>query len=440
MECQARYAVLMGGAGSGKSVAACQKIIWRMINEDGQRVLIVRKFATTLYHSVYRLLEEQVQAMGLATYFKFMKAEMSIKMPGRKNEIILKGLDDQEKIKSIQGITSVWVEEATELEERDFNQLELRVRGHSRHYKQFILSFNPIDEGHWLRARFAEGKADDIFFLKTTYLDNRYLDDAYIQHLSERLRSNENLYRIYALGEWGRANLGGEFYKHFRFGSHVSKCYYQPALPLHISFDFNVNPYMTCTIWQINDTHACQIDEICLASPHNTTRAICREFMRRYPAYGDGLFIYGDPSGRRQDTRNGNGWNDFSIILQELAQYSPQLRVPASAPAVAARGNFINSIFQQQFGGISILIDENCRNTIADYNNLKEASDGAKLKEKARNPDTGVSYEKYGHCSDANDYLICAAFAREYELYRNGGPRKVPYIIGSRQVNGGRRI
>jgi phage terminase large subunit len=124
------------------------------------------------------------------------------------NEIILYGMDDPEKIKSIAGITGVWCEEATELNEGDFNQLELRVRGETENYKQFILTFNPINEDHWLKKRFFDSHDSDVFTLRTTFLDNAFLDDDYKKHLKERVRLNENLYKIYVLGEWGSEGDG----------------------------------------------------------------------------------------------------------------------------------------------------------------------------------------------------------------------------------------
>ena len=113
------------------------------------------------------------------------------------NEILCAGMDDPEKIKSIAGITSVWCEEATELDELDFNQLELRVRGETSNYKQFIITFNPISEQHWLKRRFFDAPDSDTYLLHTTYKDNAFLDADYIKHLTERVKANPNLHKVY---------------------------------------------------------------------------------------------------------------------------------------------------------------------------------------------------------------------------------------------------
>jgi phage terminase large subunit len=433
-ESQHRYAVLMGGAGSAKSVSAHQKTILRITTEENHRFLAIRKVKNTLRSSVYQLFYDLILKYDLEKEFHINKTEMRFLHLLTGNEIICVGLDDPEKIKSIAGITSVLVEEATELEEKDFNQLELRVRGETTNYKQFTICFNPIDEQHWLKKRFFDTEDDQVFKLKTTYRDNAFLDEDYVKHLTQRVISNENLYKVYVLGEWGRISIGGEFYKKFKFSKQVKSIVYNPDLALHISFDFNVNPYMTCTIWQMSNKILYQIGEICAKSPNNTTKGVCREFERRYYSHDSGLFIYGDPSGKQEDTRSEKGYNDFRIIEKELERFKPVFRVASKAPPVVMRGNFINTIFEANFEGIEIYIDEKCNNTINDYVYLKEASDGTKLKEKAKDPDTGVQYEKFGHCSDANDYLICEAFSAEFSIYQRG-TRKLEYTIGRREHN-----
>jgi hypothetical protein len=225
---------------------------------------------------------------------------------------------------------------------------------------------------------------------------------------------------------------GGEFYKCFNRAKHVIDIRtidgfndgaraYNKALALHATFDFNVSPYMTCCIWQIIGKKAYLIDEICLSNPRNTTPDICKEIIRRYQGHCAGLFIYGDPSGKQEDTRQEKGQNDFTLIIRALSQFKPGLRVSASAPPVVMRGNFINTIFEKGYEDIEIFIHITCANSIADYNYLKEASDGTKLKEKVKNSDTGVTYEKYGHTSDAGDYFICMAFSAEFAKYQTGG-------------------
>lgn len=253
--------------------------------------------------------------------------------------------------------------------------------------------------------------------ISSAYHNQHNLPSNYIDNQKANLHSGLQDMLIYG-NPFSRA--GGEFYKCFIRDQHVGKFKYDPKLALHITFDFNVNPYITCLVWQIIGKKAVQIDEICLSTPTNRTADACREVKRRYAAHGKtGMYIYGDPAGKHEDTRQEKGYNDFTIIMSELSQFSPTKRVALAAPAVIMRGNFINTVWEKKFEGLEFLIGDNCKRTINDYLYLKEASDGTKMKEKAK--ENGVSFEKYGHCSDANDYFFCQAFQAEFAKYQRGG-------------------
>lgn len=216
---------------------------------------------------------------------------------------------------------------------------------------------------------------------------------------------------------------GGEFYKCFDREKTIRKLNYDNTLPLHISFDFNVHPYMTCLVYQIKDKISYQIDEICLENPNNTTRAVCQEFRKRYPLK-NGLFIYGDPAGHHEDTRIDKRieaeYNDYTIIMNELRDYNPTKRVKSSAPAVVPRKDFLNAIFENNYNGCEIFIDEKCKKTISDYTYLKEAPDGRKLKEKEKDSQTGISFERYGHTSDAGDYFYTWIYNEDFLKFQKG--------------------
>jgi len=200
-----RYLVLMGGAGSGKSVFAAQKIIYRIITEQNHRILVVRKVAKTIRNSVFSLFRDQLVSFGLnhPALAVINKTDMRIHFPAFNSEILFIGLDDVEKIKSITGITSEWHEEATEESEDDFNQLDLRMRGETKNYKQIMLSFNPISNLHWLKKRFFDTVPENTTVSKTTWRDNRFLDTAYVSVLENLKNVDKTYYQIYNLGEWG---------------------------------------------------------------------------------------------------------------------------------------------------------------------------------------------------------------------------------------------
>ena len=198
-----RYLILYGGAGSGKSVFAVQKILFRILIEQNHRIAVFRKVGRTLRHSVFELFQNIMSSWNLTGLAKINKSEMTISFPAFNSEILFLGIDNPEKLKSIAGITSIWIEEATELTEDDLKQINLRLRGKTKNYKQIIMTFNPISELHWIKNSFFDNPRDNATIVKSTYLDNKFLDEEYIQEIERLKEQDEMYYKVYALGEWG---------------------------------------------------------------------------------------------------------------------------------------------------------------------------------------------------------------------------------------------
>jgi hypothetical protein len=137
------------------------------------------------------------------------------------------------------------------------------------------------------------------------------------------------------------------------------------------------------------------------------------------------MFIYGDATADKEDTKLEKGYNFYRLILDYLKQYKAGLRVLSSNPPVVMRGNWINTVFEKEIGGISVTISDKCTNTINDFVLLKEAADGTKSKEMETDPKTKVRYQKVGHFTDLFDYMMCFAFANEFAQYQRGS------VVGS---------
>lgn len=195
-----RYEIYYGGAGSGKSVFIAQKILFKALN-DKRKVLIVRKTLNSQKDSCWRLMLEQLSQWQIRGLCKVRITDFAIELPNG-SMLLFKGLDDSERIKSIVGITDIWIEEATELIEEDFDQLDLRLRARASDLQMFV-SFNPISKVNYVyRKWFAQEPGDDTLVVKTTYKDNRFLPEEYIKSLEKRIHTNPTYYKIYALGEF----------------------------------------------------------------------------------------------------------------------------------------------------------------------------------------------------------------------------------------------
>lgn len=198
-----RYSILYGGAGSGKSVFIAQMLIVKACRSK-RKVLVIRKVAATLKDSVFDLVCTYLKKWQLYDRCTVNLSTYTITLPNG-SIFLFKGLDDREKIKSITDITDIWCEEATELNEDDFTQLDLRLRALAPDLQMFV-SFNPVSKVNWVYKKWFSKSADydkeNTRILHTTYKDNKFLPEAYINALEEQARSNPTYYRIYALGEF----------------------------------------------------------------------------------------------------------------------------------------------------------------------------------------------------------------------------------------------
>lgn len=197
-----RYEVYYGGAGSGKSVFVAQKLIFKALNQK-RKILVIRKVGTTLKDSVFQLINDTLKEWKIYNLCQVNLSTYTITLPND-SVFLFKGLDDREKIKSITDITDIWCEEATELAEDDYTQLDLRLRA-LKPDLQLICSFNPVSKANWVYKKWFASSAQpngDTFILKTTYKDNRFLPKAYINALEENQKTNYSYYKIYALGEF----------------------------------------------------------------------------------------------------------------------------------------------------------------------------------------------------------------------------------------------
>lgn len=180
-----------------------QKLIIKACNSK-RKVLVIRKYATTLKDSVFQLIIDTLKKWKIYEYCKINLSTYTITFPNE-SVFLFKGLDDSEKIKSIADVTDIWCEEGTELSEDEFTQLDLRLRASVPNLQLFI-SFNPVSKTNWVYKRWFEEGAiydrDTTKILHTTYKDNRFLPQSYVKALEEKARTNFTYYRIYALGEF----------------------------------------------------------------------------------------------------------------------------------------------------------------------------------------------------------------------------------------------
>lgn len=196
-----RVNLVYGGAGSGKSWAVAQYLLFEKFSKEKNiAILIVRKTLPSLKTSCVELIRSLCSTYNITHSMN----KTDLVMRRGSNYIVFRSLDDIEKIKSIEGINYVWVEEATEITWNDFLQLNLRPRHQNRNgdsINQLFYTFNPVDVSSFLKP-LTEVPPLNIAINHSTFRDNAFLDVEYVKHLEGLISQDHTYYLIYNKGQW----------------------------------------------------------------------------------------------------------------------------------------------------------------------------------------------------------------------------------------------
>lgn len=192
-------ALLVGGAGSGKSYSVAQWLLLEhLIGPDPIRILIVRKTLKSLRETVWDLMLQLIDLYDLESMVTVNKSDFTISCG--QNVMLFKGLDKVGKLKSIVNIGIIYVEEGTDLTEDDWMQLRLRLRGEGPQI--IIATFNPCDYYSFLNKLSTEPLDDGVKVNHSTYLDNQFLSKKYIKTITSAKGVHDHYWTVYGLGLW----------------------------------------------------------------------------------------------------------------------------------------------------------------------------------------------------------------------------------------------
>ncbi|OXS74904.1 terminase [Lysinibacillus sp. KCTC 33748] len=214
-----KFQFLVGGYGSSKSYHVALKLILKLLQER-RTALVVREVYDTHRDSTFSLLEEIVIDLGLDGRVKCLSSPMQIRFPNG-SKIIFKGMDKPQKLKSINNISIVWLEECSEIKYAGFKELLGRLR-HPTLKLHMILSTNPIGTDNWSYKHFFKDDLNkrlilddellyeqktiiknDTYYHHSTADDNLFLPESYIAQLDELKDYDRDLYRVARLGRFG---------------------------------------------------------------------------------------------------------------------------------------------------------------------------------------------------------------------------------------------
>lgn len=227
-----RY-LLVGGYGSGKSYQIAFKIVLKLL-EEKRKALVVREVFDTIELSCYDLFCEILDDMGLLTSDRKEYKNSGLKVLASKSplrfkfkngsQIVFKGMDNPEKVKSINGVSIVWLEECSEIKYSAYLELLGRIRTPDKSM-HFFLSCNPVGRENWVYTHFfksidEEGNehviVDESVFYKEKCLvhngtyyhhstpgDNPWLPWQYIKRLDDFRDYDKALYLVARWGQFG---------------------------------------------------------------------------------------------------------------------------------------------------------------------------------------------------------------------------------------------
>ncbi|MGE8207670.1 PBSX family phage terminase large subunit [Heyndrickxia sp. NPDC080065] len=214
-----KFQFLVGGYGSSKSYHVALKLVLKLL-EEKRTALVVREVYETIRESCFSLLEEIVIDLGLEHKVKCVTSPMQIRFPNG-SKIIFKGMDKPAKLKSINNISIIWLEECSEIKYAGFKELLGRLR-HPSLKLHMILSTNPVGEDNWTFKHFFKDDRNkrmvlddqelyekrtvvenDTYYHHSTADDNLFLPESYIAQLEEMKDYDPDLYRIARKGHFG---------------------------------------------------------------------------------------------------------------------------------------------------------------------------------------------------------------------------------------------
>ena len=207
-----RWEFWYGGAASSKSYSITQKLIIRACREK-ITIAVCRRYGSTLRNSCFSLFKEILAKWKLTSYVKIKETDMSIEFPNG-SKIIHLGLDDEQKLLSINNVGCFWIEEAFEVPREIVEQINLRMRAKNAN-QQIIMSWNPISKNSWIYDFVEVNPPKDSIKLHFTFKDNPFVSPEYVEAMEDMRERNPAKARIYYYGQYG-VNPEGQVIRNYR--------------------------------------------------------------------------------------------------------------------------------------------------------------------------------------------------------------------------------
>ena len=264
-----RYFVEVGGRRSAKTHdGAVSPLIITALSEPEHFIPCIRKVAATLKDSVFSELTSFKREHDIPGAVNKTDKEITLPNGSRFRGF---GLDDPDKLKSLSKATIIWIEEANELSESDFDSIDAGLSP-AKYPGRIILTFNPMPQIpgslHWLQRRFLQcpyelskayvDQKTNALVLRTWYKDNKFCPPETVKVLEGYEKTNPELYKLWALGEFTK--LEGVVFDNWDIVPCVPDGIVNDSQGCAVDFGFSNDPAACVRLWIYNnDIYAKQL-------------------------------------------------------------------------------------------------------------------------------------------------------------------------------------
>ena len=244
----ARVKCAYGGRGSSKSWTYARALL--LLGASGrERILCTREVQKSIRDSVHRLLSDQIEAMGLQSHYDVLQTEIRGK---NGTEFLFSGLSSVtiDSIKSYEGVTRVWCEEASSITKRSWDILIPTIRAPN---SEIWITFNPELDSDETWKRFVVDPPAGSVIRSVNYTDNPWFPEVLEQErLACKIRSPEDYAQIWE-GKCRSAVVGAIYGTEMALMSaqqRITQVPYDPRLKAHAVWDLGWNDAMSIGIVQ----------------------------------------------------------------------------------------------------------------------------------------------------------------------------------------------
>ena len=285
------------------------------------------------------------------------------------SEILFRHLEEPNKLKSL-NLGFVELEEMSEVPESTFKMLLSRLRqkniwGEDFQYRMFGHT-NPEMQKGYIYKYFVEQRHDNYRLIQAPTTQNIYLPEHYVEEL--RNAYDAEYFRINVMGEFGDYS-SGLVVKNFT-KDNIREINYQPDMPLHLTWDFNVDP-MSCILAHKTADKVFYFDEFVLENA--STRSTIEAVLDKYNNHKSYFVINGDASGDYRSTQS--EVTNYITIRNAIKKKYPNtdilMHLRPSNPPIKARIAAFNAMVLNENNQRRLYIDPKCEKLHFNMYNLK---------------------------------------------------------------------